>query len=221
MDAWSDGCSSWSRGGIGNSWSWYGSNGPVCCGWCVRRILRGKEHPQVPRLQVHLQGVDIAAQHDLGADERRSGARGSRSKTLAGSIVSAPQSQVPDLPDQGPVCDHCGLHIPQFPELAREDDRRVRQLMRDGQQLLAMRELSKASGCPLTWAKVWVQHDGRTQPRAPGTTCTFCGGRLRTSLARQCLECGMDWHDPDRPRRLGTGQQGAAADDRPQAGDRG
>ena len=25
---------------------------------------------------------------------------------------------------------------------------------------------------------------------------------LRTVAAQQCLECGMDWHDPDHPRSL-------------------
>ena len=29
------------------------------------------------------------------------------------------------------------------------------------------------------------------------TPCPYCGGMLRTRLAKQCRHCGRDWHDPD------------------------
>ena len=109
------------------------------------------------------------------------------------------------LPTQGPLCDHCGLRIPQFEWLAVADEQRIRDLMTEGQRLRAMHELTKATRCPMTWAKVWVQHKGRTKAREPGTICSYCGGRLRSPRAKQCLECGMDWHDVANPRRLGTG----------------
>jgi hypothetical protein len=89
--------------------------------------------------------------------------------------------------------------------MPEDAEHRIRQMMRDGQQLHAMRELVKTARWPETWAKVWVQHDGRRLPRAPGMTCSYCGGLLRSPRAKQCLECGMDWHDPSNPRRLGTG----------------
>ena len=30
-----------------------------------------------------------------------------------------------------------------------------------------------------------------------GTPCPYCGGMLRTRIAKQCRHCGRDWHDPD------------------------
>ncbi|MFI5380636.1 MAG: hypothetical protein ACHRHE_15165 [Tepidisphaerales bacterium] len=29
-----------------------------------------------------------------------------------------------------------------------------------------------------------------------GPPCPYCGKLLRNSRAKQCFECGMDWHDP-------------------------
>ena len=31
---------------------------------------------------------------------------------------------------------------------------------------------------------------------SPQFPCPHCGNRLPTAKARQCLSCGMDWHDP-------------------------
>lgn len=33
------------------------------------------------------------------------------------------------------------------------------------------------------------------RPTKPGPPCPECGELLRTSLAKQCLSCGSDWHD--------------------------
>lgn len=35
-----------------------------------------------------------------------------------------------------------------------------------------------------------------------GGRCPFCGCGLRTERARQCLNCRMDWHDIDNPRKI-------------------
>lgn len=57
-------------------------------------------------------------------------------------------------------------------------------------------------------ADAWEEWRRRnpTPPRAPSVTavfdppkpapCPYCGELLRTSIARQCRHCKMDWHDP-------------------------
>jgi predicted amidophosphoribosyltransferase len=107
------------------------------------------------------------------------------------------------LPERGPLCHECGARIPAFEELAEADERRIRQLIRDGRSLMAMEELRAATGCSLPWAKLWVQHGGRPKPAEEPTPCPYCGEPLRTSLAKQCRHCRRDWHDPESIVALG------------------
>lgn len=128
---------------------------------------------------------------------------------VADGAQVVPHDQIPKRtetppPPESPVCDHCGKRIPQFPELPPSREARIRQMITERDNVAAMRELIDATGCPLSWADLWVAHKGRAQPRPPGTTCNHCGGRLRTPQAKQCLECGMDWHDPHNVHRRGT-----------------
>jgi hypothetical protein len=103
------------------------------------------------------------------------------------------------FPERGLLCHHCGHRIPQFKEWPESDERRVRQLIREGRQLMAISELRASAGCPLLWASLWVVHDGRAQPsEKESAPCPFCGMPLRTSLAKQCRHCRRDWHDPDK-----------------------
>ena len=99
------------------------------------------------------------------------------------------------LPERGPLCHECGMRIPRFAELGEAEERRVRQLIRQQRPLMAMAELRSATGCPVSWAKLWVQHDGRAKPAREPAPCPYCGKPLRTSLARQCRFCLRDWHD--------------------------
>jgi hypothetical protein len=109
-----------------------------------------------------------------------------------------------ELPMRGPICPKCGVHIPQFAELSDSDATRIRHLLTNQRPTLAILELRSATGCPIAWAKIWVQHGGR--PDALGTTapCPYCGKPLITALAKQCRYCLMDWHDPQKPRKLPT-----------------
>jgi len=106
------------------------------------------------------------------------------------------------LPERGPVCPKCGVHIPQFAELSDSDATRIRRLITNQRPAMAMQELHSATGCPIAWAKIWVQHRG--SPDAVGTTapCPYCGKPLITALAKQCRYCLMDWHDPQKPKKL-------------------
>ena len=100
-------------------------------------------------------------------------------------------------PQRGPLCHECGAKIPVFAEFAEGDERRVRQLIREGRKMMAMQELMFATDCSLSWAKLWVQHDGRPKPAKEPTPCPYCAMPLRTSLAKQCRFCQRDWHDAE------------------------
>jgi hypothetical protein len=88
--------------------------------------------------------------------------------------------------------------------LSVTDEQRVRELIREFRWIMAIKELRTATGCPLHWAQLWVEHAGR--PRSGGekpAPCPYCGMPLRTALAKQCRHCRRDWHDPQDLRSLG------------------
>jgi hypothetical protein len=60
------------------------------------------------------------------------------------------------LPERGPVCPKCGVHIPQFAELSDSDAARIRHLITNQRPTMAIQELWSATGCPIAWAKIWV-----------------------------------------------------------------
>jgi hypothetical protein len=99
-------------------------------------------------------------------------------------------------PDRGPLCPHCNRHIPQFADLSQDDEARIRQLIRNNRLLMAVQELQTATGCPVAWAKIWVEHAGR--PKIvwdEAKPCPYCGKPLRTSLAKQCRFCLKRWDE--------------------------
>ena len=109
-------------------------------------------------------------------------------------------------PSRGLYCSRCETFIPVFAELSPEEEQRLRAWARSGRSAAAMQRLRDVTGCSIGWAKIWIHHpDG---PEAKGfrgnARCPFCGGRLRTDRARQCPHCLMSWHDPQRPRKLGS-----------------
>lgn len=91
------------------------------------------------------------------------------------------------------------MHIPSFADITDADLQTIRALIQDGQRMLAMSELRRHTGCPISWAKLWVQHEGRP---AAISLCPYCGKSLKTALAKQCLNCSVDWHDPENPKKL-------------------
>ena len=97
-------------------------------------------------------------------------------------------------PDRGAYCPKCNCSIPAFRSLSPELEREIRGLEDNGRKMLRLTQLT---ACPPSWAKIWVMH-----PQGPhrvfGDTdapnCSHCGKQLRTKFAKQCVECGADWH---------------------------
>ena len=83
------------------------------------------------------------------------------------------------------------------PQLESELDALVKA---GGNSVVIMKRICDATGCPVVEAKRWVADH---QP-VENASCLHCGKLLRTKEARQCFECGMDWHDPERVVRRGV-----------------
>jgi hypothetical protein len=77
--------------------------------------------------------------------------------------------------------------------------------MTEGRTIDAIKQLRAATKAPLKDGKDWVDPRllrlGTTPTKWAGKPCPYCGMPLRTDQARQCFECGMDWHDPGAPLR--------------------
>lgn len=102
---------------------------------------------------------------------------------------------VSEFPDKGVFCKSCKTWIPQFEDLDEITEVRIKKLIYDQKQVAAMKELQAAVGCNQRWAKIWVLHKGKPTPEFPGPPCPYCGGQLRTSLAKQCPHCFKSWHN--------------------------
>ena len=123
-----------------------------------------------------------------------------RSNVKGGYFRRELRETIDELPRMGRPCYHCGARIPKFIDLPREDEIRIYKLAQSDGEAAAVDALVEAAGCPRVWAELWVTHP--FGPRRParlwmGPPCASCGRPLRTRLARQCLECGLDWHGQD------------------------
>jgi len=99
---------------------------------------------------------------------------------------------LPELPERGKPCP-CGVLVPDFEGLTLRAVMQMKRL-RDADDVRAL--IVELTGCPRSWADIWVLHHRLGCPRARDKgRCPFCGGELRTYVARQCRHCGADWHD--------------------------
>ena len=80
------------------------------------------------------------------------------------------------------------------PELEAE----VRGMIGRGHTIAATKRLREATGWCLADVKMWVDRtlEGHESTKtSTGKPCPYCGKGLRTDRAKQCFECGTDWHD--------------------------
>jgi hypothetical protein len=104
------------------------------------------------------------------------------------------ESLAPDArPVRGRYCPKCKNHIPEFSDISHEIAAKLRR-MHAGLAIPMIRDLT---GCPLDWAKLWFGRPNgphREFGESAAPPCPYCGKQLRTKLAKQCVECGADWH---------------------------
>jgi hypothetical protein len=124
-------------------------------------------------------------------------------------IRSLPENS---LPGRGPFCERCQVHLPQFADLTTSQDAALRVLASQS-GLEAMKELRRLTACDDGWAKIWLLHPNGPQPAIPHQEmpCPYCGKLLCTDRAKQCLSCGMDWHNPDNVVRHGNSPNSTSA----------
>ena len=91
------------------------------------------------------------------------------------------------------------------PELEAE----LRRLIGQGHHVAAIKRYRAATGCGLADGAAWLNEYLATfvPPIRTGTPCPYCGQPLRTPKAKQCRDCGMDWHDPSNVVKRGHGNR--------------
>jgi len=76
-----------------------------------------------------------------------------------------------------------------------QTDQRLKELIRDQGTIAAIKYYRLAKGCSLKTAMEYVDSLKPLPPNSKSKTlCPYCGVLLRTDLAKQCFECGKDWH---------------------------
>jgi len=103
-------------------------------------------------------------------------------------------------------CTCCGIPLPvDNIKIPAELELHVRQLIREGKPVSAVKELASSLHISLGDAKFWVDHSGELIGRGMQTgPCPYCGKELRTDIAKQCRHCLLDWHDPSKLKRLSS-----------------
>ena len=100
------------------------------------------------------------------------------------------------------VCECCNKPVIKI-ELPQIDEERIREQIRCGQVISAIKDVRQITGLSLAEAKFWVDHSGELIGRGvQAGVCPHCGGDLRTDMAKHCRFCLRDWHDPEHPSFL-------------------
>lgn len=116
-------------------------------------------------------------------------------------------------PERGPVCSRCGVHVPEFADLSREDRRRIYELIHE-KPSRAVKELRTATGCPDSWARIWVEHFGLPKSKSQ---VLFCNSPSRTTGKGYDLELILALRPSDAVYDLGGALELAGGLDTPGA----
>ena len=74
-------------------------------------------------------------------------------------------------------------------------DQKLKELIRDQGAIAAIKYYRLSKGCNLRAAMEYIDSLKPLPPNSKSKTpCPYCGVLLRTDLAKQCFECGKDWH---------------------------
>ncbi len=103
------------------------------------------------------------------------------------------------MPTRGDYLLCCKVFRPAF-ELSPSEEKHLRSMS----QREAIEELCELTGCPPTWADIWCQHAPGSYHVFEGASgglplCPECSEPLRTPQAKQCFECGANWHGSEKP----------------------
>jgi hypothetical protein len=77
-------------------------------------------------------------------------------------------------------------------------------LIGQGHTIAAIKRLREATGWGLREALIWVHgalEAGEFRTHRTRKPCPECGQPLRTDEAKQCFNCGSDWHEPSHLAR--------------------
>jgi len=102
--------------------------------------------------------------------------------------------------ERGEFCPKCKNYIPRFLALNEIEVKALR-AMRPAD---AIKELRRKTGCEIVTAKIWVVHPTGPHPARIRPPCPYCGELLFSEKSKQCLKCGWDWHNPEKPIRHST-----------------
>lgn len=74
-------------------------------------------------------------------------------------------------------------------------DQKLKEIARDQGTIAAIKCYRLMKGCKLKEAMEYIDNLKPLPPNSKSKTpCPYCGRLLRTDLAKQCFECGKDWH---------------------------
>jgi predicted amidophosphoribosyltransferase len=108
------------------------------------------------------------------------------------------------MPLRGKLCPRCEQFVPEFADLTPQAETRVRELLRNQRPVMAIEEVRAVTGCPLRWAKLWVDHVHPWPATRPGPPCPSCGQPLATAQAKMCIKCGARFPPAVPPRARST-----------------